>query len=712
MEASTRQIHAEPVEAAAGGIDSLPFLSGVPHEALTDAIRTDSLRLERIGRDTFIQAQGGESVAMVIAGQLAAGYFEEAQLAERRAYQDRLNRLSTSEREEESILDPPPLARTATKNVALFRVGDVLNPSVRIADVAYYTVSPATVLWMRTAWIADAVARYPFLEERFRRAQVAGRARLAQVVGLKQEVLDFYVRHGVSVSGDRIRVRQLALCIDCKQCEDACEERHGARRLTLSGYHLGVLDVVYTCRTCSDQRCVDPCAYDSIKYDPQKREVVINESTCTGCTACAQACPYGAIDMVDVEDPKHRTYKTAFKARLDKREALAFGPGTGRVVRARRIANKCDHCSGYHDQACVSACPTGSLVELDGYELFDERSPTQLRAGANGFVRDEARQSETLPLAPFIEGVGERSGGDATIRRRRLVPLVMWVVAWVVWIAALAEVLLRLYRPTWSFRFDQLRGAPQFAGLPEAHIVEQVTFRAGDQFSVWLGVGGTALMLVAAIYPAFRRVRVFRWLAANTMWFDIHLMAGLIGPLFVVLHSALRLGSWVSIPFWTMMIVVVSGVMGRYLYSVVPALTSGLDFEQLDHERALTAATGSHPQAVAFVRSQVAAYASECEAKVGASLFWAVAWLRWSDVTERFRRPLRRLHLRRFGLSFRAAGDLNERLSRLLRMQRRRVVTPKAHVLLTQWKSVHVVFTILLTVTSAAHIVLSWSRAW
>ena len=64
-----------------------------------------------------------------------------------------------------------------------------------------------------------------------------------------------------------VRVRQLGLCIDCKLCEEACEERYGARRLTLGGYQLGMLDFIYTCRTCTDQRCVDPCAYDSIKYD-------------------------------------------------------------------------------------------------------------------------------------------------------------------------------------------------------------------------------------------------------------------------------------------------------------------------------------------------------------------------------------------------------------------------------------------------------------
>src|SRR5205823_871431 len=189
---------------------------------------------------------------------------------------------------------------------------------------------PADRVLHRRAVGAD-LAR-PSLDRRARRAPPAVRAavasraqrvaRAARVVsGVKQELLDFFVRQGISVSGEMVRVRQLGLCIDCKLCEEACEERYGARRLTLGGYQLGMLDFIYTCRTCTDQRCIDPCAYDSIRFDREKKEVIINEATCTGCTACAQACPYGAIDMVEVE-PDAPTFKQNFALRLDRRGAL------------------------------------------------------------------------------------------------------------------------------------------------------------------------------------------------------------------------------------------------------------------------------------------------------------------------------------------------------------------------------------------------------
>ena len=169
--------------------------------------------------------------------------------------------------------------------------GDLFNSGALAAThgqpIAFYTTAPSALITIDQRWIAELAVRHPMFEQRLRRALSVSRERLAWVSGVKQELLDFFVRQGVSVAGQIVRVRQLDLCIDCKLCEEACEERYGARRLTLGGYQLGMLDFIYTCRTCTDQRCIDPCAYDSIRFDGERGEVVINEATCTGCTACA-----------------------------------------------------------------------------------------------------------------------------------------------------------------------------------------------------------------------------------------------------------------------------------------------------------------------------------------------------------------------------------------------------------------------------------------
>lgn len=705
-------------------IRALPIFDGVADADLALALGAGGVARRVLDRDLFTiddraLAPGAPAPAMyVIRGQVAAGVFTEAQLTERRQLQDRLERLTTQERADESLLKPPPLARIAHKNLALFREGDLLNTgavtATRGAPVALFTTAPSELIFLDQRTIAEFAARYPFFEARFARALFASRERLSGVTGVKQEILDFFVRQGLSVAGDIVRVRQLGLCIDCKLCEQACEDRYGARRLTLGGYQLGQLDFIYTCRTCTDQRCIDPCAFDSIKFDTKKREVVINDATCTGCTACAQACPYGAIDMVDVDDKTSPTYKVDFHKRLDKRGALAFGPGTGRLAKVRRIANKCDHCGDYGDQACVSACPTGSLIEIDTYQLFRERSPRQQEAALSGFV-DEVKSDrrEVLPVHPFTDPAPVRDGGRAKVKRGRYAPIVTWGLGISAFLVALAEVLLRKYAPKLSYQFSQLQADPEFDGLPDAAILEKITFRSGETLAVWCGVIGTALMFIAAIYPIFRRIGVFRWIASNTMWFDFHLMSGTVGPMFIALHSAWSLGSWVAVGFWSMVIVVISGFVGRYLYSQVPMLSTGVELEELDHERAFVALRIARPAIVAELEREIQRHRSVADhVAKNSGILYAVWWLFAEDLKRPFRAMARRGHLGALGLAGSERRDVSRRVGRLIVIDRGRVVGPKAQLLLHVWKKVHVPFTIILTGVAVAHIYISWGRAF
>jgi Fe-S-cluster-containing hydrogenase component 2 len=702
----------------------LSIFDGVSNTELAAAMTSGRIVRRELDRDAFIidpiwLSEGRPApVVFVAVGQVAAAVFDEAELTERHGRQEAWERMSADEREEESLIKPPALARAARKNVALFLENDLFNSqallAARGAPVAFFTTAPSVLAMIDQGVVAELAARHPFFEARFRRAITASRERLAGVTGVKQEILDFFVRHGISVAGPNVRVRQLDLCIDCKQCEEACEERYGARRLTLGGYQLGMLDFVYTCRTCTDQRCIDPCAYDSIKYDVKKREVVINEATCTGCSACAQSCPYGAIDMVDVIDTHSPTFKDAFKDRLEKKGALASGAGTGRLARARRIANKCDHCGAYGDQACISACPTGSLIEVNALDLFRER-PDELRALARSGYDQEVpvRVREVLPTHPFTEGIAVRDGGEAKVRRGRLGPVVLWVVGLAAFLLCLAEILLRMYAPVQSLAFTLLRESKQYIDLPDSAILEKVSFRAGSPLSIQCGLVGTGLMIIAAIYPMFRRMKVFRWMASNTMWFDFHMMAGTVGPLFIILHSALVLNTWVSAAFWSMAIVVVSGVVGRYLYTQVPDMLSGRELEELDHERAFARLRGTDPKGAAEIDRELREHARKAD-RIGQSrsVLVALFWLIAEDVRRPYRRWARRQRLRKLGVQRGPRKELARRAGRMMLVHRSRVIAPKTQLLLHSWKKVHVPFTVAMTIFSVAHIWVSWSRAW
>lgn len=712
------------LEQAYRSLRRLPVFEGIPNGDLWAVIASGHVQQWTCDRDRFVadpesasasadfsaNGGGGARVHLVASGQIAVAVFDPGLLAARKAEQIRYDQMTDEERQEQSLLRPPPLAREARKNLATFMSGDIFNTAALASgsrgDVAFYTVAPSVMASISHAAIADLAMRFPFFEARLRRAIEVSRERLRNVAGVKQEILDFFIRHGISVSGEMVRVRQLDSCIDCKLCEKACEDRYGAQRLTLGGYQLGMLDFVFTCRTCSDQRCLDPCEYDSIKFDPQIREVVINETSCVGCTLCAQSCPYSAIEMVDVEDPSHPSYREGFRLRLEHDGALAFGGGKPRVARARRVANKCDHCMNYGEQACISACPTGSLIEINAYELFRERAPAAVALARAGYDRDiQMRHEEILPAEPFTKGVGVRDAGMAKVRRGRLAPVLFWGIALAAWFLALAEILLRVYKPTSSLQYVLLRQD----GLEPVIAQLKVGFRAGSDLAVDCGYIGAGLMLLAILYTPLRRIRGFRRMASNTMWFDFHLMAGTMGPMFIVLHSALKLDNWVSAAFWSMIIVVVSGVVGRYLYTQVPDLLNGRELEELDHQRAFGHLRAQFPQG-AYEADQLLAHhrARATHVAQHARLVGTFWWIMMEDLRRPGRWLRRRRRFRRADVPRKVGRELAQRVGRMMLIERRRVLVPRAQMLLHTWKKVHVPFSVIMAGIAVVHIWLAF----
>lgn len=92
-------------------------------------------------------------------------------------------------------------------------------------------------------------------------------------------------------------------------------------------------------------------------------------------------------------------------------------------------------------------------------------------------------------------------------------------------------------------------------------------FDAGDDLGYWLGVAGGVMMLVLLLYPARKYLRVMRNLGRVKLWFWMHLFCGIFGPWLILVHSTFRIGSLnAGVALWSMVIVVLSGVVGRFLF--------------------------------------------------------------------------------------------------------------------------------------------------
>ncbi|HSH75064.1 MAG TPA: hypothetical protein VLA09_05255, partial [Longimicrobiales bacterium] len=90
------------------------------------------------------------------------------------------------------------------------------------------------------------------------------------------------------------------------------------------------------------------------------------------------------------------------------------------------------------------------------------------------------------------------------------------------------------------------------------------------------GVVGTLLMLVGVVsYTARKRLRVLARVGKLRDWLHFHIFLCLVGPFLVVLHTTFKFNGVVAISFWSMVIVVVSGIFGRYVYAWIPKTING-----------------------------------------------------------------------------------------------------------------------------------------
>jgi Fe-S-cluster-containing hydrogenase component 2 len=704
-----------------------PIFDGLPNDALRDAMLEGTLAILRVDRDTIIPVGGG--LVLVRSGQIALGQFPADRLEIERDAAEKLiaanplfgKKLEKKERRRRQKAGA--LIRQAEKNLATFEEGDVVEVSVaarRHETVGIYSVTPVTVITLDRELAERWRQSYPFMADRLRRAGASAKARVEATAGAKAIVADFFIRHGLSVSMT-LRVRKLDACIECGACEKACEDRYGGKRLSLNGRILGNLDFVDACHTCTDQRCIDPCNFDAISFDVARKEVLINEANCTGCTLCAVACPYDAIEMYELDE------KPKLKLRLQKANALGHGDGAGRKATLRRIASKCDHCAFYEDQACISACPTGALIEILPSDVVSQM-PDQARATARaGFDRTIRVDINALnQIDTFAKkGLAQLPElGRARARRGQLSINFWWFVGIVSLLAVSAEIALRKLRPARSlayFLFTKVEGFdPELA-------LERVDFRPGCEFAVDLGYIGTALMITGLAYVWRRRMPFMRNVGSLRAWFDWHVLSGVIGPMFILLHSVGRLDNWVSIAFWSMIATVLSGLLGRYLTTQLPQAANSATVETLEVDRQMGKLRIEHPGVRVAdgwfedYRKRLAAFglrldgpkrtprAKEVPHTVGGGVL-AIFWLIKDDFARggRSRRLSRSLRAAVQGPGARRIRRRAHKLAmRLERLERRRVLLPRLEPLFLRWKAIHVPMAIALTIVASVHIFLA-----
>jgi len=91
-----------------------------------------------------------------------------------------------------------------------------------------------------------------------------------------------------------------------------------------------------------------------------------------------------------------------------------------------------------------------------------------------------------------------------------------------------------------------------------------------------IGVLGFILMLMTATLYSLRKLRTDASWGSTAWWLKFHMVTGLVGPYMVLLHTAMKFQGLAGLTMLLTVVVVASGLVGRYLYTAVPR-TAGVD---------------------------------------------------------------------------------------------------------------------------------------
>lgn len=228
-------------------------------------------------------------------------------------------------------------------------------------------------------------------------------------------------------------------------------------------------------------------------------------------------------------------------------------------------------------------------------------------------------------------------------------------------------------------------------------VAVQAIPRASGIFGHGLGIIGFVMMLSTETLYSLRKRARGKALGRMSTWLQIHIFTGLVGPYLVLLHSSWKFNGLAGVLMLLTGIIVISGFIGRYIYTAVPRTVDGAEVAVRDLEQQIAQADA---QLRALGQADRFSQPLRPAPATGAALIFGRALERW-----RFRRDIQRA-MKSAG----AAGQAQARqLQRLLddrfRWQRQIDSLAAARRLLAVWHTVHIPIGVALFTIAAVHVV-------
>lgn len=274
------------------------------------------------------------------------------------------------------------------------------------------------------------------------------------------------------------------------------------------------------------------------------------------------------------------------------------------------------------------------------------------------------------------------------------------VTVFLVGLVGAYESLAQVYYPAFSL----LRAAHLFGYLKAYDIIYE------PSKGIWHPVGwtGSAMMVVMMLYTLRKRLGFMSIFGSMRRWLSLHMFLGIMGPLLVTLHTTFKLHGLIATSFWCMIVTMVFGILGRYIYIQIPRSITGTELGEQDIE-----------SMVASIEARLANYRSnanlsrflgtvDCPASQASSMSLpvALAFMFWTDMKNRLRiLRVGRILKTRFNLAYRVRRDITAQLRKKAALIRKRSFLTTSHRMLHYWHVFHIPLAIVMFLIMFLHII-------
>lgn len=103
--------------------------------------------------------------------------------------------------------------------------------------------------------------------------------------------------------------------------------------------------------------------------------------------------------------------------------------------------------------------------------------------------------------------------------------------------------------------------------LRHFNITSHAKFKPSGDVGQGLGIIGAILMILCVVlYILRKKIEKLECLGPLSLWLEVHIFLGILGPVFIIFHSAIKFNGLIGIGFWLMLIAVFSGIFGRVFF--------------------------------------------------------------------------------------------------------------------------------------------------